>query len=99
MSEYSSYHDPYCYKGTSVLKNLKDIREQAKLDIYERIYTAKRLQELMEKPINGIFDLNHLQKTHQYIFQDVYPFAGELRTVNIGKGIQFCPVPNYLMKQ
>ncbi len=34
-----------------------------------------------------------LQKIHGYLFQDVYEFAGEMRTVNIAKGnFRFAPV-------
>ena len=93
MSKYSGRHeDPYCYNGTQILINKKNIRDQTKLDKLERLYTAKRLYELKKNPIKGVFDLGYLQKIHHYIFQDIYDFAGEIRTVNIGKGIQFCPV-------
>ena len=44
----------------------------------------------MEFPIKGKFDLRHLQSIHQFIFSDIYDWAGELRTVNIAKGNQFC---------
>lgn len=41
-------------------------------------------------PIQGNFDLNHLQKIHRFIFEDIYSWADELRCVNIAKGNQFC---------
>ena len=47
--------------------------------------TAQRLSELHASPIEGDFDLRHLQKIHAYIFSDLYPFAGEIRTENITK--------------
>jgi cell filamentation protein len=94
MTSFSSQHkDPYCYENTQILINKKNIRDQDKLDKFERLYTAKRLYELNKKPIKGEFDLDHLKDIHRYIFQDIYDFAGKVRTVNIGKGIQFCPVP------
>jgi cell filamentation protein len=43
---------------------------------------------------DGNFDLPHLQKIHKYIFQDVYDWAGKLRTVQIEKGTVFCPAQN-----
>jgi len=93
MSKYSNQHnDPYCYKDTDILVNKKNLLTQEKLDQLERIYTSKRLLELKKNPILGTFDLGHLQKIHEYIFQDIYDFAGKIRTVNIGKGVQFCPV-------
>ncbi len=34
-----------------------------------------------------------LQEIHRYLFQDVFPFAGEIRTVNLAKGnFRFAPV-------
>jgi cell filamentation protein len=40
---------------------------------------------LIEKPMPGRFDLEHLKAIHRYIFQDVYEWAGHLRTVNLSK--------------
>lgn len=92
MSKDSSHQDPYCFKNTQILINKKNVLDQTKLDKLERLYTSKRLYDLIMNPIDGGFDLRHLQMIHKYIFQDIYDFAGEIRTVNIGKGIQFCPV-------
>ena len=34
-----------------------------------------------------------LQEIHKYLFQDVFEFAGEIRTVNISKGnFRFTPI-------
>ncbi|WP_407270357.1 Fic/DOC family protein [Radiobacillus sp. PE A8.2] len=96
MNNYFSPDDPYCYQGTNILINKKNIREQSMLDKLERIYSAKRLLQLSNKPIVGLFDLAHLQKIHHFIFQDIYNFAGEIRTVNIGKGLQFCEASNII---
>lgn len=85
--------DPYVYPGTSVLRNLPGIRDAAQLDIFESDLTLWRLIELHERPIEGKFNLAHLQAVHQYVFQDVYEWAGEFRTVNISKaGSPFGPV-------
>lgn len=75
----------YTYPGTNILINLPGIKDQDTLDRFERGRTALRLAELKVKPIKGGFDLEHLKKIHQYIFQDVYPFSGQIRTTNIGK--------------
>lgn len=45
-----------------------------------------RLLELSQLPLAGRFDLKRLQKIHHAIFQDVYDWAGELRTVDISRG-------------
>ena len=34
----------------------------------------------------GRFSFTHLLRIHQFIFQDVYPWAGKIRTVRIHKG-------------
>jgi cell filamentation protein len=78
--------DPYVYPETNVLRNLRDIRDQQKLDAVEAIATARRIRELESKPLPGKFDARHIQSIHHYIFQDVYPWAGEFRTVDISKG-------------
>lgn len=75
----------YCYPGTDVLINYADLRSQKQLDEFEAIVTKKRLMDLYFQPTRGRFDLAHLQEIHRYVFQDVYPFAGELRTETIGK--------------
>jgi cell filamentation protein len=45
---------------------------------------------LRENPIKGNLDFEHLLKIHKYVFSELYDWAGELRTVNIAKGNQFC---------
>jgi cell filamentation protein len=37
------------------------------------------------KPIDGRFDARHLLAIHHHIFQDVYEWVGDFRTVNISK--------------
>lgn len=85
MSRYS-VEDIYCYPGSSVLRNKLSLKDQDQLDQYEAEITALRLVELQEKPIKGHFDLDHLKKLHFHIFQDVYDWAGEIRTVDISRG-------------
>ncbi|MGH3436017.1 MAG: Fic/DOC family protein [Sciscionella sp.] len=52
--------------------------------------SAVRLAGLQQRPLPGNYDLAHLQRFHERIFGDVYPWAGELRTVGIAKGGMFC---------
>src|ERR1700759_2271368 len=79
--------DPYVYPGTSVLKNKLDIRDADLLDYHERELVAHRIAQ--DAP-DGNFDLSHLRAIHRHLFQDVYDWAGEIRTVEISKdGHQF----------
>jgi cell filamentation protein len=77
--------DPYVYPGTNVLRNLRDIRDSEQLEVYEAIATVRRIRELEGGPVTGKLDTGHLQSIHHYIFQDVYEWAGEFRTVDISK--------------
>lgn len=81
--------DPYVYPGTTVLKNVRDIRDQERLSKFEMDMTTRRLSELARNPLPGRFDAQHLKALHGYIFQDVYPWAGEFRTINIARSGQF----------
>lgn len=85
MSRYDG-SDAYVYPGTGVLRNKADILEQAALDAFEADTTAVRMLELIENPIQGEFDLRHLCVIHRHLFQDVYDWAGALRTVDISRG-------------
>jgi cell filamentation protein len=78
--------DPYLYPGTSVLRNLRGLSDRQRLAEFEARSTHRRISELVDKPLSGAFDLSHLKAIHRYIFQDVYAWAGEFRTVNISKG-------------
>jgi cell filamentation protein len=77
--------DPYVYPGTSVLRNRFGLTNAADLDRVERLHAANRSLEPIPR---GSFDLTHLRAIHRHLFQDVYDWAGELRTVEISKGDQ-----------
>lgn len=84
MSRYEA--DDFCYAGTSVLINKLGLDDQDQLDAVEADLTAIRLVEVAENPYTGNFDLQHLCRLHQYVFQDLYDWAGKIRTVDISKG-------------
>ena len=84
---YAAGVDPYCYPDSAVLRNRFDIRDAQLLAEVESLYSQQRLAELYtEHPVAGRFGLTHLSRIHRFIFQDVYPWAGKLRTVRIHKG-------------
>ena len=96
--EASTFDEAYCYKGTEVLKNNFNERDPRVLSQLERMYTGARIIDLLKKPLDGNFDIAHLKKIHHYIFQDIYPWAGTIRTVNISKEILFCDA-QYIEKE
>lgn len=88
-------HDKkYCYPNSNVLINKKNITSAKELLQIEVEYAGTRLVELQNNPIKGNFDFKHLCKIHKYIFQDLYSWAGKIRTIDIGKGNMFCYVQN-----
>jgi hypothetical protein len=41
---YGTFEDPYCYLGTSILRNLPGLRDSAALQQFEAIATAQRAE-------------------------------------------------------
>ena len=87
--------DPYIDPDTGVLRNRLGISDAEELASAEADFSAVRLAQLALTEVGGDYDLAHLQRFHSRIFGDVYPWAGELRTVGIAKGVPFCP-PEHL---
>lgn len=85
MSRYSAF-DGQSDPLTGVLKNLLGITDPATFDAVEADLVAARSRQLTLRPLSGNFDLAHLQAIHNYLFQDLYEWAGQLRTVDISKG-------------
>jgi cell filamentation protein len=82
-----------------VLINKAAIQEPKKLAIWERLVTSKRQAELAVHPIVGGFDLPHLQRIHAYLFQDIYDWAGQIRTDTISKGNTLFCSPAFIYQQ
>jgi cell filamentation protein len=80
------YQDPdFRYTNSNgVLHNLANITEERILLVYESFKVSRRVEELLENPFK-IKDSNTLLEIHHYLFQDVYVWAGKVRTVNISK--------------
>ena len=79
-----------------MLKNKLGIDNPAELAREEERISKKKAVELFEK---GILDklepgkFKTLQSIHKYLFEDIYDFAGKIRTVNIAKGnFRFAPL-------
>lgn len=79
-----------------VLENKLGITESAELAREEERISKTKALELFEK---GILDslkagkFSSLSTIHKYLFNDISPFAGEIRDVNLAKGnFRFAPV-------
>jgi cell filamentation protein len=88
--------DPYLDLASGVLRNQLNITDPTAFRQAEADFTAVRIAQLIREPIAGDYDLAHLQAVHRHIFQDVYDWAGELRTVSIGRGTALFSLPEHI---
>jgi cell filamentation protein len=87
--------DPYLDLQSGLVRNRLGITDARALRHLEAELTASRIYDLIRSPIPGAYDLAHLRAFHRQIFQDLYDWAGELRTVSIGRGRLFS-LPQHL---
>ncbi|MDR1196094.1 MAG: Fic family protein [Endomicrobium sp.] len=88
MNNSYEYIDPdhvYTDAKTGVLRNLGDIDDKNALSFFESAAVAKRASQLKDKPLK-IKNSHSLIEIHKFLFQDVYEWAGKVRTVEISKG-------------
>lgn len=72
-----------------VLENKLGINNSAELAREEERISKTRAIELFEKNLLDTFEtgtFKGLSQIHQYLFHEIYEFAGKMRTVNITKG-------------
>jgi cell filamentation protein len=85
---YDAVEDPYFYPQTTVLKNRAGLRAQRALTRFETAMAAQRADEPL--PV-GRLSVRHYCAIHRHLFQDIYAWAGQFRTVRISKaGSVFC---------
>lgn len=81
--EYDAEQDPLCYPSSTVLRNKEGITDQAALDDFEFAMVLTRGAEALP---DGSLDYAHYRAIHHHLFQDVYEWAGQPRTIRIAKG-------------
>lgn len=78
------------------LDNKLGLTSTAELDREEERISKKKAAQLFDRKLLDTFDVGTfagLAAIHKYLFEDIYDFAGELRTVNIAKGnFRFAPL-------
>lgn len=84
--------DPYLIPGTQTLRNKLNITDPDLLHDAERKLSTMRDLEIARSPVPGNLDYQHLKDIHKKLFGDVYPWAGQARTINISKSTMFAPV-------
>jgi cell filamentation protein len=72
--------DPYLDPRTGVFRNRLGLTDREALAAAEKTLTVLRVDQLKRRRLPGRYDLDHLRAFHWTIFQDLYPWAGQLRT-------------------
>jgi len=79
-----------------ILENKLNITDQAELAREEERISKTRAKEMFETGYLNTLEpgtFEALKKIHKYLFEEIYEFAGSLRTVNIAKGnFRFTPL-------
>lgn len=83
---YTTAQSMYCYPESDVLKNSLNIHGKTELKQAEEEFTAIKQLVLLQAPMRGRFTRSHLMRSHRFLFEDVYPFAGHIRREQISKG-------------
>lgn len=71
----------------TTMRNVQDIRDPHALRVFEYGATALRQKQLYMDPsiVAHTYDAAHVRAIHSYLFQDVYEWAGQYRSVNMSK--------------
>lgn len=75
--------DPYLYENSDVMINKFNIHNKTELETIERNVTAVKLMQI--ENVTGDFDFEHLKRMHEFIFGDIYDWAGKEREIPIEK--------------
>lgn len=78
------------------LENRLGIAESSELARVEEKISKKKALELFETGVLDTFEVGTfkgLAQIHRYLFEDIYEFAGQVRSVNLAKGsFRFAPL-------
>jgi cell filamentation protein len=81
-----------------ILRNTLGITDPHELEPHIARLSYWRVAELLVTPVKGHFDIPHLRSIHRHIFQDVFPWAGDLREVTTSRTNSFSfPPPQFLI--
>lgn len=92
LDAWESYFYPETYdrlNGLGVMRNLASIHSHSALRDFEYRMTGMRARELADHPelVPHTYDADHVRAIHRYLFQDVYEWAGQYRSVDMTKGM------------
>lgn len=81
------FTDPYLIPQSKVLRNLVGAATVETLAAAEADLSFARALQLLDSPVAPTNDLRELQAIHRHLFQDLYDWAGDLRTVDVRKNV------------
>jgi cell filamentation protein len=93
---YEAEPDPYCYRDSTVLKNIADLRSRDELEEFETAMTFARSEEPLP---SGRLSVTHYKAIHHHLFQDVYSWAGKFRTVRLTKDTSTFCYPEHIDRE
>jgi cell filamentation protein len=64
--------DPYCWSGSSCLRNRLGIKDAQALHSVESKLVSARTVAIARDTLPGEYNLEHLKRFHRYLFSDVY---------------------------
>lgn len=85
------HDDVYCYTDSDVLKNKLNVKDAERLYELERQITdvkTRLVYQMADK--KRVLGKTFFQAIHRVLFEDIYEWAGKIRTVDIAKGTLFC---------
>lgn len=74
-----------CYENTCTLINKLNIRDEKQLSENEALITSLKAAELIIQSMRTDFDFSDYKDLHRQLFEDLYFWAGTVRTVPISK--------------
>lgn len=81
-----------------ILRNKLGLTDPTQLETAIAQLSYIRVIELSETPLKGKFDIPHLRAIHRYIFQDIFPWAGDFREVTTSRTNSFgFPPPQFII--
>ncbi len=79
------FTDPYIDPNSGILRNRFNVKDLDELSRIEADYAAVGITELIETDYQLTYTIDDFKFIHKLLFQDVYDWAGEIRTVEIRK--------------
>ena len=78
------------FPRTKSLVNYFGIKERSRLREVEMKISNIRTAELLTEPALQAFDFSYLKQIHKTLFGDIYPSAGQIRTILAARRTEFC---------